>query len=46
MVHGMGRILHFLGQEAGVTPTERECALGEYSWVVGAPFPDSIACPR
>ncbi|CAM9972397.1 unnamed protein product [Ectocarpus sp. 12 AP-2014] len=66
LVHGVGRILHFLGEDtvgaagacgggvgaagdssaaAGVTPTERECALGEYSWVVGAPFPDGITCP-
>ncbi|CAM9841240.1 unnamed protein product, partial [Sphacelaria rigidula] len=45
LVHGLGRILHFLGKEAGTTPTERECVLGEYSWVVGAPFPDSITCP-
>ncbi|CAB1114725.1 unnamed protein product [Ectocarpus sp. CCAP 1310/34] len=67
LVHGLGRILYFLGEDtvgaggacfgsggaaagdssaaAGVTPTERECALGEYSWVVGAPFPDGITCP-
>lgn len=46
MVHGLGKILHFLGEEAGATQIERECVLGEYSWVVGAPFPESIACPR
>lgn len=45
-MHGLGRILHFLGEDANTTPTERECVLGEYSWVVGAPFPDSITCPR
>eukprot|EP00752_Nemacystus_decipiens_P008498 g7591.t2 len=44
LAHGLGRILHFLGEDAGITETERECVLGEYSWVVGAPFPDSITC--
>ncbi|CAN0096263.1 unnamed protein product, partial [Discosporangium mesarthrocarpum] len=45
LVHGLGRALHFMDEGSGTTAEERECALGEYSWVVGAPFPDTINCP-
>lgn len=45
LLHGLGRVLYELPITADIHEDERDCMLGEYSWIVGYPFPASICCP-